>query len=80
MSNKTYFVIIPTHKGPDIYINPKYVISIKGEDNIKFCYVRIGDTTYNVPLHKNLVASILSTEPTRPDKFVSYKDWDWDDE
>ena len=72
-------VILKTTDGEKIYINPEHVSCIEGKDDENYCIVHIPTMSFGIAGHKHLIATILATEPTRPDKFVSYKDWDWEE-
>ena len=74
-------VILRTTDDRDVYINPEYVTSIYGSDTLNACNVyMVTGRCYEIIGHKHLVASILETERTSEDKFVSYKDWEWNDD
>ena len=70
-------VILKQPSGEEVYINPNYVVSITGSNDGVMCKVEtVNGGTFMIYANKHTVASILATEPTRPDKFVSYKDWE----
>lgn len=73
-------VILKTTDGDTIYVNPEQVQCIAGGDHDSTCIIHMAAKHFIIAGHKHLVATILATEPTRPDKFVSYKDWEWHDE
>lgn len=72
-------VILKGVDGKEYYINPDMVEVVDpsiGDENRCNLNMQSGDS-YTISMNAHLVATILATQPTRPDKFISYKDYDW---